>query len=552
MPSEVGSEWIQRVSRGKRSRIRAIAALLISATPLPAQTPTEDGLGTVEFPTSCAPEVTADFNHAVALLHHMTYPQARAAFEEITEEDPTCAMAYWGIAMTLFQPTWPTRPGPAELRRGWAASQQALSIEPKTRREQLFAETVEAFFRDPTSSDYWDRIRRWEASLEELHNAVPTDPDATTFFALAHLATAPSDQASLDHANRSADLLLDVLSRHPDHPGAMHYLVHANDAPGREHEQLEVTRRYEEIAPQNPHALHMPTHIYTRLGVWDGVVRGNIRAAEAALMHPAGDHGELVSDEYPHAIEYLVYAYLQQGDDSQAGTWLERLLVAEPLQPGFKTAFHIASTQARFALERRDWGAAAKLVPRDPAFLDWDRLPWPESVTWFARGLGSVHEGDHPAAAEASQRLSQLEAAAGATGEQLFARNIRVLRLELDAWRAHAAGDEASSVALLREAGEVEQSTPKHAVTPGPTLPALEQLGDLMLEQGRAAEALTAFQQSLKLYPGRFHSLLGGARAARASGDEELGRELYRALLEVAASGQRDSLEEARRYAEGR
>ncbi len=527
----------------------AVLAILTAVLPLHAQTPAGGALGTMDFPTSCRTDVAGDFNHAVALLHHMTYPQARAAFERIVEDDQECAMAHWGIAMTLFQPTWPTRPGPPELRRGWEAVQQALSIGPDTRREQMFVASVEAFFRDPTSSDYWERIRRWEKALEALHESFPTDPEAATFFALAHLATAPSDQAALDHANRSADLLLGVLAQNADHPGAMHYLVHANDAPGRETQHLEVTRRYEELAPDNPHALHMPTHIYTRLGAWDGVVRGNMRAAEAALAHPAGDRGELVSDEYPHAIEYLVYAHLQQGEDEAAAMWLERLLAADPLQPGFKTAFHIASTQARFALERRDWEAAARLVPRDPAFLDWDRLRWPEAVTWFARGMGSVKTNDPQAAQEAAERLVQLEAAASATGEELFARNIRVLRLELEAWQAHAAGDDVSSVALLREAGEVEQSTPKHAVTPGPTLPASELLGDLLLESGRPAEALAAFQRSLELYPGRFNSLLGAARAARASGDETLGRDLYSQLLEVAASSQRASLDEARKYA---
>lgn len=535
-------------------RVFGVSILLMGmsgVTPdLQAQSPSGDALGKVDFPVSCDESIADDFNHAVALLHHMTYPQARDAFEEITRQDPTCAMAHWGLAMTLFQPSWPTRPGPEELQRGWDGVQRALSAGPGTRRELLFVTSAEAFFRSPGAGDYWERIRRWERATGRLYEAFPEDPDAATLYALAHLATAPADRVSLEHGARSAEVLLSVLDRYPDHPGAMHYLIHANDAPGREDQRLDITRRYEEIAPDNPHALHMPTHIYTRLGDWDGVARGNIRAAEAALLHPAGESGELVSDEFPHAIEYLVYAYLQQGRDSQAASEMDRLQSAEPLQPGFKTAFHIASIQARYSLERRDWSAASELEPRTPAFLQWDRFAWPEAVTWLARGLGAAHLGELDRAREASLRLAELETAAQATGEELFARNIRVLRLEVDAWTAHAELDGQLSEALLREAADVEASTPKHAVTPGPTLPAMELLGDLLLEQQRAEEALVAYQRSLEQYPRRFNSLVGAARAAREAGDERLARAMYRELLEVAAEGERVELEEARAFVE--
>ena len=307
----------------------------------------------------------------------------------------------------------------------------------------------------------------------------------------------------------------------------MHYLVHANDVPGRERESLEITRKYEALAPRNPHALHMPTHIYTRLGDWDGVIRGNLRAAEAALEYPAGDHGEFVWDEFPHAIEYLVYAYLQKGADDRAAAQLKRLRATARLEPTFKTAFHLASTQARYALERRAWNEAVLIVPREPATLDWDRFTWPEAIARFARGLGAAHLGKVEEARAAVERLEELEAATRKAGEDLFARNIRVLRLELNAWLAHAEGQEESSVALMREAAELEVSTPKHAVTPAPTLPAHELLGDLLMEQKQPAEALAAYKRSMELYPRRFNSLLGAARAARALGDEAQARTFY-------------------------
>jgi hypothetical protein len=509
----------------------------------------EHALGTVDFPVSCSEQAQVEFNRAVALLHHMTYPQAREAFQQVAKTEPRCAMAHWGIAMTLFQPLWPTRPGPEERRRGWEAVQKAQALEPPTKRERLFVDAAAAFFREPESSDYWERIRRWEQAMQRVYAAFPQDPEAAAFYALAHLATAPSDRISRAHSDRAAKLLLDVYERNPDHPGAMHYLVHANDVPGRERESLEIIRKYETVAPHNPHALHMPTHIHTRLGDWDAVIRGNLRAAEAALKHPAGDHGQFVWDEFPHAIEYLVYAHLQKGADDKAAAQLERLQGTARLEPSFKTAFHLASTQARYALERRAWNEAMSLAPREPSTLDWDRFLWPEAVTWFARGLGAAREGAVQEARLAAKRLEELETAATKAGEDLFTRSIRVLRLAVFAWLAHAEEDKKSSVALMRAAADLELFTPKHAVTPGPTLPAYELLGDLLLEQAHPAEALVAYQRSLDLYPRRFNSLLGAARAARASGDEFLARTFYRELLDLADGGTRESaLEEARRF----
>lgn len=389
--------------------------------------------------------------------------------------------------------------------------------------------------------------------METLYDSFPADPEAATFYALSLLATAPSDQVSLAHSARAAELLLGVYERNPNHPGAMHYLVHANDTPGRERESLAIIRRYELVAPRNPHALHMPTHIYTRLGDWQAVSRGNVLAADAALENPAGDHGEFVSDEFPHAIEYLVYAYLQKGMDEEAATQLARLRATPRLQPTFKTAFHLASIPARYALERRAWSEAAQLVPRQPPSLNWDRFWWPEAVTWFARGFGAARSGDIEAARTVQERLKQLEGGATQAGEDLYARNIRVLSLELSAWVAHVEHDPESSASLMREAAELEVSTPKHAVTPAPTLPAYELLGDLFRLQDRPAEALDAYQRSLRLYPNRFNSLLGAARAARASGDEETARGFYADLLAIAAGSPRDSLlDEARRFARPR
>jgi tetratricopeptide (TPR) repeat protein len=496
-------------------------------------------LGKVHFQVSCSPEAQIAFDRAVALLHHMTYPQAREAFRQVAVIDPACSMAQWGVAMTLFQPLWPTRPSLKDRQDGWEAVKKARSNFPPTERERLFLSAVEEFFRDPASPDYWSRIRRWEKAQEAAFNAFPNDTETAVFFALAHLATTPSNVITRAHADRAAEILSRVYRQNPDHPGAMHYLVHANDVPGREGELLDVIRRYASVAPRNPHALHMPTHIFTRLGDWDSVINGNLRAAEAALEIPAGERGEFVWDEFPHAIEYLVYAYLQKGDYKKAEVQLKRLRDTARLEPTFKTAFHLASTQARYALERRAWIEASQIPPRQPADLAWDRFAWPEAIVQFARGLGFVRLAKIDGAISAIERIDELETVSVKAGEELFARNTRILRLELSAWVANAQEQRELAVQIMREAVVLEASTPKHAVTPGPTLPAEEQLGDLLLDQKRPADALESYKRSLASYPNRRNSLMGAARAAAAAGRRAEARR-YDRLLSDTLDGSTD------------
>ena len=482
---------------------------------------------------SCSAPAQAEFNRGVALLHHMTYPQARASFEKVASIDPTCAMAQWGIGMTLFQPLWPTRPSPAELQRGWDAVRRGTALT-ATDRERKFLSTVEAFYKEPASPDYWLRIRRWRDATAALHAALPDDTEAGAFHALALLATAPTDTAARAAADRAAVILLRIHERVPDHPGANHYIVHSSDVTGRERESLEITRRYDAVAPRNPHALHMPTHIYTRLGEWDNVIKGNLRAADAALEIPAGDKGQFVWDEFPHAIEYVVYGYLQRGMDDSAAFQIRRLHSTERLEPSFKTAFHVASTRTRYALERRDWDEAARVTPRVPASLHWDRFAWAEAIDVFARGMGAVRRNDNAIATASIGRLASLDSSMQRAGEMLFAANIRILRLELDAWRAHGAQRPDSAIALLRMAADLEVNTPKHAVTPAPTIPAHEWAGDLMMELNRPAEALAAYRRALELYPKRFNSLAGAMRSALATRQEGVARQYAQELLAVA------------------
>lgn len=528
--------------------VELVVTLLILASSWPGGSPTvhaQAPANPVDLHPSCAPSVRADLDQAVALLHHMTYPQARAAFREVAAKDPRCAMAQWGIAMTLFTPLWPTRPSAEELQAGWQAAERAKALAPPTAREQAFVGAVAAFFEHPESEDYWARIDAWGAAMKIVYDASGDDPEATALYALALLATARPGPTTKEHSEQAVALLRPILRSRPDHPGALHYIIHADDIPGREREDLDVVRRYEQIAPENPHALHMPTHIYTRLGDWDGVIRGNLRAAAAALRYPAGEHGELVWDEFPHAIEYLIYADLQRGADAEARAQLDRLLATPKLEPSAKTAFHLASTRARFTLERRAWAEAAALVPGQPAIVAWAKFPWPEAVMWFARGYGAARTGDSAEPPRALGKLQELEGRASAAGETVFARQIQILRLMLEGWLAHTSHDEPAAIARLQQAVDLEGATPKPPVTPAATLPAGDVLGEVLLDLGRSEEALVAYRSALQRFPRRFNTSLGVARSLVATHDAAGASQAYCELLSIAPASER-SLDEIR------
>lgn len=509
-------------------------------------------LGRVVFDLSCAPAANEEFERGLALLHHMTYPAAYASFETVTELDEDCAMGYWGMAMTLFQPLWPTRPSDRELEQGRELMQIARDKGEGTERERAFVRTGEVFFSPEDSPDYWTRLQRWADASAQLHEAYPDDREAQALHALSVLATASLHGDAEGHHARAGTMLGEILAEEPTHPGAVHYTIHANDFAGRADRSLDVVRSYGEIAPDNPHALHMPTHIFVRLGLWDEVIEWNIRAVEAALAQRAGPNGEYVWDEFPHAIGYLTYAYLQQADDEAAAGSIGRMRAIPNLQPTFKTAFHLASTAARYALERKAWDEAATLAARPSDRLDWQRFPWPEAISWFARGLGATHTGDLEAAEESGSRLSALAEEARRRGEVIFVAPIEIMRLELRAWYEKERGDPERAIELMSEAVELEERTPKHPVTPGAILPAKELLGDLYLSLDMPARALVAYRATNDEIPGRFNTILGLARSYAAVGDGESAERFYGRLLAVAPDGSdRAAIIEARKSSVG-
>lgn len=518
--------------------LAVVAVLALPGVPRAVTAQDAGGIGDVDFQVSCEPAVQEDFDRAVALLHHMMYQEARSTFQAIADEDPSCGMAFWGAATTMFQPLWPARPSEQDRERAWQALQRAREVGVGTDRERALLRATEAFFQDPSEDVWWPRIRRWADAMEEARMAHPGDADVAALYGLSLLAAGQvaDDQRALNA--RAAEVLAEVHERKPLHPGAIHYTIHANDISGRAGESPGIVGSYDGIAPSVPHALHMPSHIYVRLGAWPDVIEWNRKSADAALDFPAGDR---LSLHYAHALDYLLYAHLQRGDDGRAGALLEELQARDDrFQEDFATAFHLAVMPARYAVERRAWDRAAVLAPRAPDYLAWDRYRWPEALSWVARGLGAVHTGDLPAAREAEARLEELRQQAAADDEQAFATYIEIDRLILSGWLAQVQGESQVAEARIREAAELEGTVEKHPITPGALLPPYEALGDLLMEQERPMEALEAYEASLEIWPNRYRSLLGAARAARDAGEAQRSQDHYRTLLDVTRGSDSD------------
>jgi tetratricopeptide (TPR) repeat protein len=501
--------------------------------------------GEVNFNANCEEMVQNEVDEAIAKLHNMIYVAAREDFEEITKSDPNCAIAYWGIATTLFQPLWGTRPGQEDLQRGWQNIESARELVDSD-REKALIEATAGFFMEPDADGLWARIERWAEGLEDAYEVYPEDEEIATFYSLSRLTLAQRAEDRGPFHDEAEIILREIYHNHPNHPGAIHYSIHATDADGRAGNALDIVEAYGRIAPENPHALHMPSHIYVRLGDWPSVIDWNRKSADAALHHTVNG---AVSHHYIHASDYLVYAYLQRGEDEKIGPILEAVQEKGQHQATFISAFHFAAMQARIAVELRDWERASKLELRSPQYLPWDASQWAEGITWLARGLGAVYTADMDAAIEAEQRLTELRESAIAADARDMAGYIEIDRRILEGRIAYARGDDEKAVELIQSAAEMEETTEKHPVTPGALLPPKEALGDLLMELSRPEEALKAYEESDAIWPGRYNTLLGAARAARQAGENIAARQYYERLLATAGeTADRSGIQEARGF----
>jgi tetratricopeptide (TPR) repeat protein len=504
-----------------------VAGLLVSlmlGLPGSGRAQSKDQLGKVDFQNSCSPAVQETFQRAVAMLHSFRYAETEKTFREVLAQDPSCAIATWGIAAILMDnPLAAVGPSPQWAERAQAAIDQGRGIGAKTQRERDYIEAVAAYYQDWANRPERARQQSRAKTFEALAARYPGDDEAQIFYAL-YLAGTQSlaDQTYATYLN-AAEILEMQFAKHPDHPGVAHYLIHSYDAPPIAQKGLLAARRYAGIAPAAPHALHMPSHIFTRVGAWAESAETNQRSAAAARR-------DNDADNQLHAMDYMTYAYLQLARDNDA-----RRVVEEAAQVSgarrFSGPYALAAIPARYAMERGDWHQAAKIQPMP------SKYPFADALTYFARALGAARSGDPTSAEDDVKQLAALRDALKTAKSDYWATEVEVSRLGAAAWAAWARGRHEEALSLMRSAADMEDKSEKHIVTPGRIGPARELLGDMLLELKRPTEALKEFETSQTREPDRFRGLHGAAQAAAQSGDIAKAKRYFARLVEIAGQG---------------
>ena len=515
------------------------AALLLFTSTTSTQEHTHGGMGkigTVSFLTSCNAQAQPQFNRAVALLHSFEFRAAIEGFEATLKADSSCAIAEWGIALSRWSNPFASgvRP-PAVLQQGRDAVDRARKIGPKTDRERAYVEAVSRLYADYETTAQPARMAAYRDAMGALSAANPHDDEAAIFYALSIAeAASPNDKTFAEQLKAGA-ILEQLVARYPDHPGLAHYIIHTYDVPALADRALAAARRYAEIAPEVPHAQHMPSHTFTRLGYWQDSIEANTRSADIAKREKA-------TAEELHAMDYQVYAYLQTGQDSRARQLLETLPeVASRFDPeaigsaapGSAGVFALAAIPARYALERSEWADAAKLEPRPSKF------PYTEALTYFARALGAARVADAATVRGSIDALQRIQRQLADAKEVYWAEQAEIQRRSASAWLAFAEHRDADALAEMRAAATMEDGTEKSAVTPGPLAPARELLGEMLLLLKQPAAARTEFEATLKKEPNRFRALYGAAQAASLAGDRAAAQRYYDRLLKICERADR-------------
>lgn len=498
-------------------------------------------LGKVMFETSCSAEADELFQRGLGWLHSFEYEQAERTFSKSAASDPDCAIAHWGVAASYYHPLW-APPSEAELELGKAALAKAEAAGKKSQRERGFISALDAFYRNFGQQDHKTRALAYLAALEQLHRRNPEDHEAAVLYALSLVAAGTLDKdPEFSKEKEAAEILNRVLAQVPDHPGVTHYLIHSFDYPTLASLALPAARRYAGIAPASPHAQHMPSHIFVRLGLWDESIRSNLasEAAARALAQAQGLPGS--SSERLHAMDYLAYAYLQTGQDEQAQRVLAELNAIQRADPPiFSVAYAATAIPARLVLERRKWKEAASLELPDNVrnLAPLNQFKWGQAHIHFARAIGAARSADPVRARDELAKLTALEESISVpAGTHNWRTQVAIGRQIAEAWLAHSEGRKDEAVRTMRAAAELDDATEKHPVTPGAILPAREQLGELLTEIGQPAIALVEYEASLKRAPRRLAGLHGAARAARLAGNEKKAADYYTELIALTAAG---------------
>lgn len=515
-------------------------------------------LGRVHFPVSCGSRpceaaIAARFERAVAMLHSFWYEKAEEEFRGIAAQEPSCALAWWGVAMCRYHPLW-APPSAEDLNVGREAVEKARAVAGLPARDRAYIEAIGAFYDGSATSGHAARRAAYAKAMEKLHADFPEDREATAFDGLALLATATPEDKTYAVQKKAASLLEPIFREQPDHPGASHYLIHALDSPALASLALPAARNYAKIAPSVPHALHMPSHIFTRLGLWQDSIESNRASAEAARRFEREKKLKSPWDEELHALDYLLYAALQIGKDSEADAVAARAAEVSSVWPDIaKGGYALAAISARPAMERGRWDEAAR-IPLPKQGSPADLFAYGRAMVRFARAVGAARSGDAQGAAVEAAQIAPIRDALARDPDTYWRDQTEILRKEAEGWASHAAGKDEEAVAFLTSAAAQEDAGDKRPVTPGPIAPAREQLGELLLEIGRPAQALRMLKISLESSPNRWRGLAAAFRSARRAGDGAAAALYARQLAELGhdAEKPRPELREAQEYLAGR
>jgi len=507
--------------------------------------------GTVQFTDGCSPQIDSLIQFGLALIHHMTYDDAEYNFNKVIKLDPDCFWGHWGRAMTYIHPVWPDSPSKERMRRGLALATRAANMA-KNEREKLFGSALLAYYVDGRQKSEKERLLSFEKAWKNASTIRPDDIEARLFHGLSRLSTvAPSDKSFVvqrEVGKMAENVLLEI----PDHPGGFHYAIHAYDLPQLASDAIRVANNYSKISPEIPHALHMPTHIYTRLGYWQESIDMNIRSANAAWTLPVKGQ---ISLHYFHALDYLVYAYLQKSQLSKAKTIVEGLdTLNSPFQAHSVTAYALAAMPARLAMEQQDWEAASRLSLNYSGPFPWGKFPQFASLSLFAKGIGAARSGQLGVAEETYEKLDSIHnILKDSPSVAYWAKQVEIQKTAVKGWQMYAAGAKSDGLAILNEAAVLEASTEKSPVTPGELLPVREMLGDVYLSENNPQMALENYKLTLERNPNRFNSLYGAGKAAELLDDKEEAKRFYASLLELGESGNANKLQikEAKRLLSG-
>jgi hypothetical protein len=526
----------------------SLVSMLQAAPGATSPRTSQEGFGQVDFPVSCRPAVRGEFNRAVAILHSFWYEEALSAFEKVVAGDPSCAMGYWGVAMTYWHPLW-NPPDKEALEKGAAAAQKAESLHAKTERERDYVRAINAYYRDWQTHNPHERAVAYEEAMEKVFRAYPKDIEAQCFYALSLDAAALPSDTTYANQKKAGAILEKVFKDHPNHPGAAHYIIHSYDYPSLAAKALPAARRYASIAPSAAHALHMPSHIFTRLGLWQDSIHSNLTSIAAAKQTLA--NGQEGLDDQLHAMGFLSYAYLQCGEYKAAEGVLGELrgmaMTENTDEPGGVKGKE-AAIAVQIALEKHDWKQAAQIVQPEHAGAYTGAL-----VDW-ANALGAARSGDVQGAREAVKKLQSLYD--HALGEDRYGLGIHEGEVELEearAWLAQAEEKPEEALKLMRAITEKEKSGKAAALAYPPVLPSREQLADLLLAQNRPKEALAEYLANLRDAPNRFEGIYGAGRAAELAGNKVAAKKYFAELLKLGdhADASSAALEHARTFLAG-